>query len=202
MESIFYRSREGILLCMWKDKKARKTVIAVSTYSTKGQSEIANRRETIMTKPSIVNEGNNLMNGCDCMDQMILYYNIFNRKTIKWWKCLFMWCLEVTQINSYILFCLTQDAGTKVTPLIKFKRMLIKERLTEADNIIPSDHKTHLVRKPSVTVTNTPQPAHLVTWQAADRNCGDRRRTKFMCTTCDAYLHPKECFQTFHMKKN
>ena len=53
MESIFYRSREGILLCMWKDKKARKPVIVVSTYSTKGEAEIANRRGTITTKPCI-----------------------------------------------------------------------------------------------------------------------------------------------------
>ena len=92
------------------------------------------------------------------------------------------------------------------TPLVKFKRMLIKELLTEADNIIPSDHQMHLVRKAKSTVTNTSQPAHLVMWQAADRNCAvcstpqDRKRRKFMCTTCDAYLHPKECFQTFRMK--
>ena len=43
MESIFYRSREGILACMWKDKKARKPVIAVSTYSIKGEAQVANR---------------------------------------------------------------------------------------------------------------------------------------------------------------
>ena len=209
MESIFYRSKEGILLCTWKDKKARKPVMAVSTYSTKGQSEIANRHGAITTKRCIVNEYNYSMNGCDRMHQMISYYNIFNQKTIKWWKRLFMWCLEVSQINSYILFCLTWDAGTKAIPLIKFKRMLIKELLTEADNIIPPDHKTHLVRKPSVTVTNKPQlAAHLVTSHDADRNCvvcstpQDRERTKFMCNTCDAYLHPRECFQTFHMKKN
>ena len=146
------------------------------------------------------------MNGCDRMDQMISYYNIFNRKAVKWWKRLFMWCFEVSQINAYILFCLTRDGSVNATPLIKFKRMLIKELLTEADNIIPADHQMHLVRKAKSTVTNTPQPAHLVMWQPADRNCAvcstpqDRKRRKFMCTTCNAYLHPKECFQTFHMK--
>ena len=77
MEAIFYRSRGGILVCMWKDKKARKPVIAVST-----KGEIANRRGTIMTEPCIVNEYNNSMNGCDLMDQIISYDNIFNQKTI------------------------------------------------------------------------------------------------------------------------
>ena len=192
---------------MWKDKKARKPVIAVSTYSIKGESEIANKRGTVTTKPFIVNEYNNSMNGCDRMDQMISYYNVFNRKTIKWWKRLFMWCFEVSQVNLYILFCLTRDAEVKSIPLLQFKKMLIKELISEADNVIPPDHKMHLVRKPKSTVAKTPQPAHLITWQNADRNCvvcsipQDRKRTKFMCSTCDAYLHPKDCFQTFHTKK-
>ena len=40
MESKFYCSTEGILLCMWKDKKTKKPVIVVSTHSVKGESEI------------------------------------------------------------------------------------------------------------------------------------------------------------------
>ena len=74
MKSKFYRSREGILLCMWKDKKAKKPVIFVSTHSVKGESEITNKRRIVTTKPNIIHEYNNSMNGCDRMDQMISYY--------------------------------------------------------------------------------------------------------------------------------
>ena len=78
MESKFYRSREGILLCMWKNKIAKKPVIVVSTHSVKEESEITNKRGIVITKPNIIHEYSNSVNGCDRMDQMISYYNVFN----------------------------------------------------------------------------------------------------------------------------
>ena len=91
---------------MWKDKKAKKPVIVVSTHSIKGESEITNKRGIVTTKPNIIHEYNNSMDGCDRMDEMISYYNVFNRKTMKWWKRMFMRCFEVSQMNAFILFCL------------------------------------------------------------------------------------------------
>ena len=78
----------------------------MSRHSVKGESEIINKRGIVTTKPNIIHEYNNSMNGCDRMDQMISYY-VFNKKTIKWWKRMFMWCFEVTQMNAFILSCLT-----------------------------------------------------------------------------------------------
>ena len=100
MEFKFYRSREGILLCMWKDKKAKKPVIVVSTHSVKGEPEITNKRGMVNWKPNIIHEYNNSMNSCDRMDQMISYY------VFKWWKRMFMWCFEVSQTNAFRMFCL------------------------------------------------------------------------------------------------
>ena len=92
---------------MWQDKKAKKPVIVVSTHSIKGESEITNKRGIVTTKPNIIHEYNNSMDGCDRMDRMISYYNVFNRKTMKLWKRMFMRCFEVSQMNAFILFCLT-----------------------------------------------------------------------------------------------
>ena len=85
----------------------------VSTHEVKGVTEVTNKRGIATMKPTIINEYNNAMNGCDRMDQMLSYYNVFNRKTVKWWKRLFMWCFEVSQANAYILFCLTRYADDK-----------------------------------------------------------------------------------------
>ena len=60
-------------------------------HLVKEVSEITNRRGIVTTKPNIIHEYNNSMNGCDRMDQMISYY-ILNRKTIKLWKRMFMRC--------------------------------------------------------------------------------------------------------------
>ena len=45
----------------------------MSRHSVKGESEIINKRGIVTTKPNIIHEYNNSMNGCDRMDQMISY---------------------------------------------------------------------------------------------------------------------------------
>ena len=102
-------------------------------------------------------------------DSLISYYNIFNRRTVKWYKRLFTWCIEVTQINAFILYCLTRAAETKATSLKSFKQMLIKELLAKANEIIPGNHKHHIVAKPDAKLKRVPGPSHLVTWVRDDR---------------------------------
>lgn len=65
------------------------------------------------------------MNGCDCMNQSIAYYRQFLRKTVKWWRRIFLWLLEVSQVNAYILFCLTRAEGSQKVSLKKFKKHLL-----------------------------------------------------------------------------
>ena len=65
MESKYYRSEEGILLCQWKDKKAKKPVVIISTHETKGEVDVTNKRGIVTQKPCIIKQYNNAMNGCD-----------------------------------------------------------------------------------------------------------------------------------------
>ena len=148
------------------------------------------------------------MNGCDRIDQMLSYYNIFNRKTVKWWKRIFVWSLEVAQVNSYILFCLTRDEREKPVNLLKYKKLLVNQLLAEADTIKPLDQKQHKIARPNILL-NSNQPSHLVKWVKNDRNClvfsgpGQRKRTNYdMCDTCNVYLHAKECFGAFHSARS
>ena len=150
MESKFYRSFDRILCCVWKDKKARKPVIAVSTYGVKGNVDVSNKRGVITVKPTIIHDYNLSMNGCDRMDQMLSYYNAFNHKTVKWWKRIFIWSLEVAQVHSYILVCLTRDEGEKPVNLLKYKKLLVNQLLAEADTIKPLDHKQHKIARPNI----------------------------------------------------
>ena len=171
MESKFYRGSDGILCCVWKDKKACKPVIAVSTYGVKGNVDVSNKRGVITVKPTIIHDYNLSMNGCDHMDQMLSYYNIFNRKTVKWWKRIFVWSLEVAQVNLYILFCLTRDEGEKSVNLLKYKKLLVNQLLDEADTIKSLDHRQHKKSaRPNIPV-NSNQPSHLVKWVKNNRNC-------------------------------
>jgi len=81
----------------------------------------------------------------------------------------------------------------------------MSELIYEAANIIPENHKQHHVPRPN-NLHNTASLKHLVQWVNADRNCvvcstpKSRKRTNFVCSTCDVYLHPKNCFEKFHNK--
>ena len=55
---------------------------------------------------------------------------------------MFMWCFEVSQMDAFILFCLTRDAGTKPVPLIEFKKLLITELIIKANKIPPNSSKS------------------------------------------------------------
>ena len=43
------------------------------------------------------------MLGVDKLDQFARYYS-FLHKSVKWWRKVFFWMLEVTVVNSYIIY--------------------------------------------------------------------------------------------------
>ena len=95
------------------------------------------------------------MNGCDQMDQMISYYTVFNRKTIEWWKRMFIWCFEVSQMNAFIWFGLTREAGKKTVPLIEFKKYLLLNLLLKLTKTFLQIKKMHRIKKPTRDVVRT-----------------------------------------------
>ena len=103
-----------------------------------------------------------------------------------------------------ILHCLTRYEGTKPFSLKKFKDKLIHQLINEANACIPDDHKHHVPKQPTARVVRVQGPSHLVNWLPDARNCQvcstpqNRKRTHFICITCNAYLHPKQCFKDFH----
>ena len=49
-ESRYFRSESGILLVMWKDKKAGKPVVAVSTKDVAGSVDVITKRGRTVLK--------------------------------------------------------------------------------------------------------------------------------------------------------
>ena len=68
-------------------------------------TETLHLRDTkqLKEKPRVVADYNQYMLGVDKMDQFISYYS-FLHKSVKWWRKVFFWTLEVAAVNSYILY--------------------------------------------------------------------------------------------------
>ena len=54
--------------------------------------------------PTAVYNYNQFMGGVDLVDQNLSYYSLTLRRTIKWWKKVFWRLIDISIINSWIIF--------------------------------------------------------------------------------------------------
>ena len=66
----------------------------------------------------------------DQLDQNVSYQNNVDNKTYKWWKRLFTWIIENTQIKTAVMYTLTDDRESKKTIKI-FQTILLKTYMEE-----------------------------------------------------------------------
>ena len=118
-----YRS-DRLLALVWQAEKRKVPVIMLSTEASAEMITVQSSNSHIppTTKPAVVNSYNHHMNGVDVADQLGVYYS-FQRKTVKWWRKLAFWLLDVTVMNSYIVY--RQIVTTPVTHL-NYRRSLVE----------------------------------------------------------------------------
>lgn len=200
----FRSATDDLLLTVWRDKKAKKPVVIVSTHAVNTDTIVVRRRQTV-TVPTILHDYNRSMSRCDNLEQMTSYYGHF-----KWYKKLFCWSLEVAQMNSYIIHKLGNDLPTLTYKEYKQKLVmsLLEKAATSGDVGPPRKFSTGSCRQPTNPIERLEQNKHLIDHVNKDRNCrvcstaAKRRRTNFVCTGCSdqPYLHPTECFRKYHSR--
>lgn len=149
---------------------------------------------------------------------MVSYYGCNGRKTVKWWKKVFTWILEICQVNSLILYSLAQPAGKSRASFAAFKEQLILELVqasrppTPEPPIAPAS--TTPKEKPGKKVIHTAEERlngkHLVDYDGHDRQCvycslqKKYKRSSYFCTGCSGRPHlcVKECFYKYHTIRN
>ena len=98
------------------------------------------------TKPSVVADYNVHMIEVDGMDQLTSYYS-FTHKTVKWWRKVFFWMVEVALVNTYIIHKkLQQSIEMPAKSHITLRREILIElckplmQLPKPPRRISSDH--------------------------------------------------------------
>lgn len=204
----FLRQDKTLLTVAFRDKKAKKNCTVVTNDGSVATTEIRRRSGTIH-KPTCIDHYNQKMNGCDRADQRVQYYGMHKRKSYKWWKKVFHFILEITVINSSIIFDerkKLQENYTKKMPLKVFKSILIEELSMHI-----AQHK--LAREPPAPVGVVERIAtgnHFMESVNKGRNCrvcskpGKRKRTRNVCTTCTGQPHlcKSNCFMVWHTRLN
>jgi len=167
-------------------------------------------------KPSIVALYQQQMSGVDLHDQLNGYYNCGDRKTLKWWKKVFLWGFEVALVNSFILYSEYHKTLNPIdysTNLKTFRKQLVAR-------LIPwprSDYNSRPgVRTSGVDPLESEAPASPASLSSVPHLIGKREKSSRICVVCNAnnkkketvyycktcpsnpYLHIPDCFNLFH----
>ena len=146
------------------------------------------------------------MCGVDKLDQLVCYYS-FLHKSIKWWKKVFFWLLEVSVVNSYVIYK-EYCTHNKIKPMqhLAYRRNLVQ--LTES---IRASAGSCPGRRCPVSLERLQSKPHFLTHEDKRIDCvvcsdrdGKRHLTYYRCETCSDHppLCPTECFKTYHTKNN
>ncbi|GFR75082.1 transposase [Elysia marginata] len=80
-------------------------------------------------KPAMVHSYNQFVNGCDRADQNLGYYGLQGRKSVKWWKRLYFWALEIVHVNAFVLYKIMNNPTPQQLRSAKFSLKGFKEAI-------------------------------------------------------------------------
>ncbi|XP_045459223.1 piggyBac transposable element-derived protein 4-like [Melitaea cinxia] len=119
----------GVHIGKWRDKRY---VLYLSTEHDDEMLETTSKRGSVVLKPSAIVHYNNFMSGIDLQDQMLSYYPI-QRKTLRWYKKLFIHMLQMSLSNAWHLY--NKYSSVDKLNLYDFRLKLLERLLPDPNEI-------------------------------------------------------------------
>lgn len=205
------RRNNDLGVVFWKDKRVVTMLTTKHKISRNEMTEKASKwpNKPPVLKPDAVLDYTKHMGGVDRADHVISSYQ-FMRRTKKWYRKLFFWLLEVSTINSYILYKSLQEDNNRPPMSHKQFRLrlvedLVRDYVQQTRNFArrrPGRPQTDIQRLNGKLHVMGKAPkgsfrCHVCTKKKV------RKETVYFCKTCDEkpYLHPETCFEVYHTQK-
>ena len=168
--------------------------------------------EAIVKLQAVV-DYNKFMGAVDRSDQMVSYHT-FKRRTLKWWKKAFFHMFSLGVLNAFLLQKV--NAAIPLTHRI-FRRELSKQLARLAPIFvnraserlpIPDVGDSQLFRLTARHFLQAVKPKPGAKKQNPQRDCvvcsgpGNRKQTRYECSSCNVGLHIEPCFMIFHTQKD
>ena len=212
-----YRSSGPLLAAVWYDKRvinflSTMHVAEASTPATVGRRTLTGTREDVECPPCLP-DYQAYMRGVDRGDQLIQYYNV-GRRSVKWWKRVFSYMIEVSALNAFVLF-----EYARTTP---HKKNYLGFRIALAEELVGSFSSRSQRGRPRRSCDPPGRldgRSHLPVF-AEKRDCvvcmevrkckgftrkQYRHETSVKCQACDVYLciaSDRNCFLKYHTLSN
>ena len=211
-EMIFLRI-DNLVGVHWFDKR---DVYALSTIHGTGKEDVLRRGDQQpVQKPEIIIECNKYMNGVDKCDKYLASYP-FCRKTVKWWKKVFVRLFELSVINAMVIYFHNYpDLGRKSNAHKKFRIALIHQLVQTLLDVRANNGNGGNNRgRPSLLPeASRLQAKHFAISKYPDERkccvvCGYKKKangkpsfkkTYNYCVKCERFIC-KSCFEKYHTK--
>lgn len=186
----------GVMVGKWRDVRQ---VLYISNQYENEMSVATNKRGVDKSKPLPIICYNEFMSGIDRQDQLMSYYPS-ERKTVRWYKKLFIHIIQMGILNAYLLYN-KYNIGGKMS-MLDFRIKIIEGLLT------PLEKQTKPVRNTGVD-DHMPTKAPVgPNGRVRRRRCiycyqkGTRKDTTYQCEACPEVpaLCLGNCFQAYHKK--
>ncbi|KAE9543687.1 hypothetical protein AGLY_002083 [Aphis glycines] len=197
-ESVCKYTKYGVCIVKWKDKRE---VLAISSEFKNEMIEVHNKYGESKLKPLPISEYNKFMSGIDRQDQMMSYYPC-ERKTLRWYKKIGFHFLQITLVNSYLLYC----KNVKKISYYDFRLSVINSLLypnkdTISDSIQPPYSRLPQKHFP-IKVDKNHKRRYIRKRCRICATKGKRVETIYYCNKCEDQpgLCLELCFEEYHSK--
>lgn len=140
---IFTQKSGKMLAIHWHDKRKVNMLTTVHQGAMQDSGKRERGSRNVVYKPDAVIDYNINMRLVDKSDMMIGAIDCL-RRSCKWYKKAFLHLLDMTVLNSFILY---RQVTKKTTSLRKFEKELVKELLTAYGKVLPLVPGTHLANR-------------------------------------------------------
>jgi len=203
---------EEMSVVVWRDSDPKGTWFLSTVHDPEEVTEVRRRivgQQSVMRPaPMVAKAYNEDMGFVDSSNHMKRNYSIQLEHRQRWYMCLIYYILELSIMNSLILFRKTLGDISHA----KFRERLILELAGQAIGISalsPPARRTRFNEEKDLDRLN--HGGHMPTYADKKRNCvfcwaHDKKESKstFKCKDCDVYLHiakdkcGRECFRLFY----
>ena len=197
-EAQFKNCRE-LTFVHWKNKRV---VLCLSTFhSTQMEPIVTRRRDSEnVQRPILITDYNKSMGGVDRMDQLLMYYST-GRKTIKWYKWLFRRVIDISVVNSSILYnlCHRDKPLTQKQFRLEIANALVQKLMNEKGsataNTVSRSPTERLRGKHFPISTKQGHCAVCGNMKTTRGNRKDRKTTNY-CPKCKKHLCRDQCLNS------
>ncbi|CAK9810345.1 PiggyBac transposable element-derived protein 4 [Anthophora quadrimaculata] len=204
--TVAYR-KDNTLILAWKDERI---VTSLTTWNNAGITPVKRILrggvEVTIKKPNVIINYVKYMDGVNRTDQYTSTY-CFLKKSLKWWRKLFFWGLEICSINSYILYKLEKKQRNErplshlryVKTLVDQLRGDFRQNRDRISAFTSTFDEIRLNEKLHIILTGTKKDCKVCSQRSKP---GGRHETRYYCDTCPdkPRMHLGDCFIKYHTK--